>query len=219
MIISSLKFGWPNNIPDLNPKFIKHQINNMKKLISFAFVLFSIVSCKKDKDEFVPTTVQQTTENITYTQNLGVHSPNWFSATIMGGLSLPEISKDPELHENIVFGFYNEGESYGFYSPDIFPKLYGQENWTTRRSVRFRRSTISLQQFLDMLDKYQEEFPVQEILNAWRNGVNEKNHITHPQQGEIWTFRTTDGKITGMMLIQSVNSFFDKIQAAIWVAK
>lgn len=191
----------------------------MKRLIAFAVVLFTITSCKKEKDEFVPTTVQKTTEFITYTQNLGVNSPNWFSATSMDGLSLPDISKDPGLHEGILFGFYNEGETYGFYSPDIFPKLYGQENWTTRRSVRFRRSNLSMLQFLELVNNYQEDLPVQEILNIWKNGVNEKNNITHPQEGELWTFRTTDGKITGMMMIQSVNSFFDKVQAAIWLAK
>ncbi|WP_127124664.1 hypothetical protein [Pseudoflavitalea rhizosphaerae] len=191
----------------------------MKVLISFAFVFFTVVSCKKDKAEFVPSTVESTTESITYTQNLGANSPNWFSATTMDGLSLPEISKDPGLHESIVFGFYNEGETYAFYSPDVFPKMYGQENWITRRSVRFRRSNISFQQFFEMVDKYQENIPVQEILNAWRNGVNEKNHMANFQEGEIWTFQTIDRKITGLMMIQSVNSFFDKIQAAIWVAK
>lgn len=191
----------------------------MKQLCMAVMLTAIFASCKKDKDEFVPTTVTNANVNIGYNKNMGPNSANWFSATTMKAMSLPEISKEPGLHEGIVFGFYSEGETYGFYSTDIFPKVYGQENWSTRRTVVFRKSTISFQQMVDLYDKYQENIPVQEIMNAWKNGINEKKQITNLQEGEVWMFRTTDEKITGLLFIQSVNSFLDKIQAMIWVAK
>lgn len=192
----------------------------MKKLLSIALVLLTLYSCKKNKDEFTPTSVQSADVNLGNQKNMGNNAKNWFTAKTMQSMSLPDISKDASLPESVIFGFYNEGDKYGIYSPDKFPKVYGQENWNTRRSVLFRRSVLTYQDISDLYEKYQENFPVEVILDAWKKGIDEKDQITHPQEGEIWVCRTSDGRYTGLIGINGVNSqLFDMVQLMVWVAK
>ncbi|MBO9634064.1 MAG: hypothetical protein J7578_13195 [Chitinophagaceae bacterium] len=192
----------------------------MKKLLSITVLLFTLYSCKKNKDEFIPTTIQSADANVGNQKVMGNHSKNWFSAQTMTAMSLPDISKDASLHESILFGFYNEGDKYGIYSPDNFPKVYGQENWTTRRSVIFRRSAYNFEQLSELFNKYDGNFPVQLILDAWKNGIDEKKQITYPQEGEIWMCRTSDGRYTALIAVNGLNNqLFDMLQLMVWVAK
>lgn len=182
--------------------------------------MFTLYSCKKDKDNFVPSTVQSADVNLGNQKNMGNYAKNWFSAKTMESMNLPDISKDASLPESIIFGFYNEGDKYGIYSPDKFPKVYGQENWNTRRPVAFRRSILTIQDINTLYEKYQENFPVDVILDAWQKGIDEKDQITHPQEGEIWVCRTSDGRYTALIGIKGLNNqLFDMLQVMVWVAK
>jgi hypothetical protein len=191
----------------------------MKKILSFAIVLITLHSCKKEKAEFNPTTVENGTGILHYKEANTPNNTNWYSATAMDGLSLPAISTNKDMQASIVFGFYNKGDEYGIYSPDNFPKAYGQENWQTRLSVKFKKSNLTMEQLFELSDQHQEKLPPQMIVEQWKKGYNERNYITHPQEGEIYSFRTNDGKLTGLMLINSVNSFFTSIGFTIWIAK
>jgi hypothetical protein len=191
----------------------------MKKILSFAFVLLTFISCKKDKDEFVPTTVNNALGYLSYKEANGDNNSNWYSIKSMDGLSLPAISKDVVYQESIVFGFYNQGDEYGIYSPTTFPKVYGQENWSVRLPVTFRKTNITIEQLDQLRDQHTEGFPPQLIVDNWKKGINERDHITHPKEGETYAFRTKDGKITGLLQIHNVNSFYTSMQFEIWVAR
>ncbi|QEC43456.1 hypothetical protein [Pseudobacter ginsenosidimutans] len=191
----------------------------MKKILSFAIVLITLHSCKKEKAEYNPTTVENGSGTLYYQEANTPNNTNWYSASEMIGLSLPNISKSADIQKNIVFGFYNKGDEYGIYSPDNFPKMYGQENWQTRLSIKFRKTNLTIVQMQEWADQYQEKLPPQLIVEEWKKGYNERNYITHPQEGETYAFRSNDGKLTALMMITSVNSFFTSIGFVIWIAK
>ena len=190
----------------------------MKKILSLALVLLTIISCKKDKDEFVPTTVKSSEGYLEYKQADGENNTNWYSVKSMDGSSTQAISNNPEYQESVVFAYYHQGDTYGLYSPDNYPVEMGQKNWNIRQPVSFRKTNITSDQMQQYRDQYKDGFPVQLILDNWKKGINENKSITHIQEGETYAYRTSDGKLTGLVQIQNINSFYDYIQFEVWVA-
>lgn len=191
----------------------------MKKILSFAFVLLVLSSCKKDKDGFVPTTVKSSEGYLEYKQADGENNNNWYSVKAMDGLSTQGVSNSPAYHETVVFGYYHQGDTYGLFSPDNYPKEFGQKNWSTRLPVSFRRTNITADQMQQYRDQYKDGFPVQLILDSWKKGTSENKSATNIQEGETYAFRNQDGRITGLIQIQNVNNLHDYIQFEVWVAQ
>ncbi|QEC43455.1 hypothetical protein [Pseudobacter ginsenosidimutans] len=191
----------------------------MKKIISFAIVLLALSACKKDKGEFVPTTVSNAEGYLEYNQVDGDKNTNWYSIKAMDGLSSKSLIGDSEYQESIVFGYYNHADTYGLFSPDNFPKPTEQGNWTTRLPISFRKTTITSNQMQQYRDQYKDGFPVQLILDNWKKGTNEQKSITPIQKDATYAFRSQDGKLTGLIQILTINNVNTNIQFEIWIAK
>lgn len=191
----------------------------MKKSLLFALFLLTLFSCKKNKDEFTPATVVQAEALLIYEQAKGANNTNWYSVKAMDGLDISSLNEDTDYQESAIFGYYNQNEGYGLYSPDDFPIAHGQQNWKNRLSVRFRNTAITGEQLDQLRAQYPEGFPVPLILDQWKKGSNEQSHITKPQKGETYSFRTTDGKITGLIQIQGIANSNSEFLFEIWVAR
>ncbi|MBO9634063.1 MAG: hypothetical protein J7578_13190 [Chitinophagaceae bacterium] len=191
----------------------------MKKSLPFALLLLILFSCKKNKDEFTPTTVTQAEALLTYVQAKGPQNNNWYSVKAMDGLEVSSLNEDIEYQGSAIFGYYNQNAGYGLYSPDDFPIAHGQENWSNRLSVRFRNTAITGEQLDQLQAQYPAGFPVPVILDQWNKGSNEQSHITKPQKGDTYSFRTTDGRITGLLQIQGIANSNSDLLFEIWVAR
>jgi hypothetical protein len=201
------------------PHSFDHQKRKMKKIFSFAIVLLALNACKKDKNEFVPTTVKNSEGYLEYIQAEGDNNNNWFSIKAMDGLSSQSLINNSEYQESIVFGYYHHGDTYGLFSPDNFPKPTEQGSWTKRLPVTFRKTTITSNQMQQYRDQYKDGFPVQLILDNWKKGTNEQKSMIPIQKDATYAFRSQDGKLTGLIQIQHVDNSFSDIQFEIWVAK
>ncbi|WP_127124663.1 hypothetical protein [Pseudoflavitalea rhizosphaerae] len=191
----------------------------MKKILSFAIVLMALSSCKKDKDGFVPTTVKSSGGYLEYKQADGENNTNWYSIKAMDGSTTKGISNNPDYDASVVFAYYHQNDTYGLYSPDNYPVELGQKNWNIRLPVSFRKTNITADQMQQYRDQYKDGFPVNLILDIWKKGINENKSITPVQEGETYAYRTPDGKITGLIQIQNINTFYDYIQFEVWVAQ
>lgn len=191
----------------------------MKRTLSIVLLLLTLFSCKKNKDEFTPTKVDWAEGLLTYEQAKEAQNNNWYSIKAMDGLDVSSLNEDPEYQESAIFAYYTQNDGYGLYSPDDFPKAHGQENWKSRLSVRFRKTALTDAQLDQFRTQYPDGFPVQLILEQWNKGTNEQSHITKPQKGETWSFRTHDGKITGLLQIVEIGNSKAKLLFEIWVAR
>ncbi len=191
----------------------------MNKIIFFSLLILAVSSCKKDKDEFVPTTVKNAEGLLEYIPADGKNNTNWYSIKAMDGLSIQSINNDPVWQQSIVFGYYNAGNEYGIYSPGNYPEMYGQENWQVRHKVFFKKTKISADQMQQYRDQYKDGFPVQLILDKWKTAISLNTHIANPKEGETYAFRTTDGKLTGLIQIQNLNTSYTNTQFEIWIAQ
>jgi hypothetical protein len=191
----------------------------MKRLLSVAIIVFSLIACKKEKDEPAFTTVNNTVVYLYYKEDQGFNTANWFSADEMDNLSMPQININTVLQQGLLFGYYRKDKDYGFYSPHAFPVEYGQENWEHKPAVTFRKSKLTMEQLNELRDKNPNGIPAQAIQDAWNNAVNPRSMITHPHEGEIYAFRTADGKTKGMLQIMAIASNLTHVVTEIWVAK
>lgn len=191
----------------------------MKRLIAVTLIAANLIACKKEKDEPVPGTVEYGAIGVQYMEELGINTKNWFLLEGMTAKSMPQVSMDAKLQKNILFGYYKKGPDYGLYSPEVFPVEYGQENWLQKQAVVFKKSLLSFEELGNILQKNNMTLPAKEILDAWHKGVNPKSYISHPHEGEIWLFRTTDNKITGLFLVSTLSNEQITIQAEMWIAK
>jgi hypothetical protein len=191
----------------------------MKRLLAVAIIIFSLVACKKEKAEPTLTKVDNTTVYLYYKEDQGFNTENWFSADEMNNLSMPQISINTVLQQGLLFGYYRKDKDYGFYSPDAFPIEYGQENWQHKPAITFRKAKITWEELSQLQDENPNGIPAQVIQDTWNNAVNPRNMITHPHEGEVYVFRTADGKTKGMLQIKGIASNLTHIITEIWVAK
>ncbi|MGN6418699.1 MAG: hypothetical protein ACTHMC_14490 [Pseudobacter sp.] len=191
----------------------------MKRLIAMTLIVTSLIACKKDKAEPVPTSVEYSPIGIQYKKELGIYTQNWLSMDDLTAKMMPQISIDAALQKTILFGFYKNGPDYGLYSPEVFPVEYGQENWLHHQSVIFKKSTLTLDELGSILQKNNQKLPAGELIGAWHKGVNPKSVLTHPHEGEIWLFRTTDNKVTGLFQVSSIDAEQTTMMAEMFIAK
>lgn len=191
----------------------------MKKSLSCALLVLTLLSCKKDKDEFTPATVVYAECLLTYKEEDGKHNSNCYTLKGMDGVSINALNQDISYQETAIFGYYKQNEGYGLYSLDDFPKAFGQENWPMRLSTRFRKSTLTAEQIEQLRAQYPDGFPVHLILDQWKKGSNEQSHINQPKKGETYAFRCTDGKISGLFHIQDITHANTRFLFELWAAR
>lgn len=191
----------------------------MKRLIAMTLIVSSFIACKKDKELPVPETVIYESFGLQYDEDLGIKTKSWFNLTDLKPIAMPQVSLDPGIQKNILFGYFQNGTNYGIYSPEVYPLEYGQENWLHHQSVVFKKSTLSYKEYSEIANKNNGNLPASEIINAWKTGINPKTSITHPHEGEIFLFRTTDNKVTGLIVFTTLSDQLTTIMGDIWIAK